>query len=160
MNNKRQKIIFGIASAVIALVAIFFGFANAFSDTNGYNASRGNMFNVMFGQGTTNGYNAVPVMIAGFVFFLVAVFFILVSIFLPGKLGLIGFGLSALLLVAGGIMFFFTSTAWIAANRDLPYVAESIIAYPPVNGVGVYGMGISAIVSGVLCLYCARLASK
>ena len=156
MNNKRFKIILGIATTVIAIVAIMFGFASAFGDIRNYPSSRGTMFQVMFGHA---GYENVPALIVAFVFLIVAAVFALISSFLPGKLGLIGFGLVALLLVAGGIMIFFTPNLFLSANADV-ISAESLKENPVNAGLGVYGMGIISIVGGVAAAYCARLSVK
>ena len=156
MRNNRLKIILGIATAVIAVVAIMFGFAAAFGDIRSYPAGRGSMFQIMFGG---RGYNNVPALVVAFVFFIVAAVFAIASSFLPGKLGLIGFGLVALLLAAGGIMVFFTTNLFTSANADV-ISSQSLQENPITAGVGVYGMGITAIVGAVLSLYCARLSAK
>ena len=156
MRNNRLKIILGIATAVIAVVAIFFGFAGAFGEIRNYPDGRGNMFQIMFGG---RGYESVPLMVVAFVFFIVAAVFALVSAFLPGKLGMFGFGLAAVLLVAGGVMIFFTPNLFLSANSEV-ISAESLKENPINAGAGVFGMGIAAIVGGIASLYCARLASK
>ncbi len=156
MNNKRFKIILGIATTVIAVVAIMFGFASAFGDFRSYPASRGTMFQVMFGH---QGYENVPALIVSFVFLIVAAVFALISSFLPGKLGLIGFGLTALLLIAGGVIIFFTPNLFVSANAEI-ISAESLKENPITAGLGVYGMGIISIVGGVAAAYCARLSIK
>ena len=153
MNNKRFKIILGIATTVIAVVAIMFGFASAFGDFRSYPASRGTMFQVMFGH---QGYENVPALIVSFVFLIVAAVFALISSFLPGKLGLIGFGL---LLIAGGVIIFFTPNLFVSANAEI-ISAESLKENPITAGLGVYGMGIISIVGGVAAAYCARLSIK
>lgn len=152
MKNKRLKLILGIVAAVIAVVAILFGFAAAFADTNGYPDSRGSLFKVMFGQGTTTGYQSIPALITAFVFFIVGASFCLFGAFLPSKIGALTLGIASLLLVVGGVMVFFTSSLWASANN--------VSVYSPVNGTGVFGMGISALVAAVIGAYAARVAWK
>ena len=156
MRNNRLKIILGIATAVIAVVAIMFGFASAFGDIRSYPGSRGTMFQIMFGG---RNYEAVPMMIVAFVFFIVAAVFSLISAFLPGKLGVIGFGLTAILLIAGGVILFFTPNLFAAANSEV-ISADSLRENPITAGLGVYGMGISAIVGGLAAAYSARVALR
>ena len=148
--------ILGIAITVIAIVAIMFGFANAFADFRNADASRGSEFAIMFGQGTKTGYQSVPLLIAAFVCSIVAAVFALISAFLPGKLSMIGFGVVVVLMLFAGIVYFCTPALFLAAN---PTTIRSDDL--PVNaGVGPIGMGIVSIVGALGSLYCVRLTMK
>ena len=158
MKAKHLSLILGLLVVVLAVVAIFFGFANAFADYDGLPASRGTLFQVMFGQDTDTGYAALPLIIAAFVMFIVAAVVALISAVFPFKMFKMGgFLLAALLLAVGAVFVFFTSNLWVAANADRSYAIQ---ADQIKNGVGVIGMAISALAGALLSVYCFMVAKR
>ncbi len=116
--NKKMNLILGIGSAIMALVAIFVMFSTGFGADRELQSPRGNVFTIMFGSSTMN-YNAVPVLIVGFVLLCIAVLAALVAGFLPGKSGSLGFVVVAVLLIAAATMFAFAPAAYKAANASI-----------------------------------------
>ena len=101
--------------SIFAAVGIFLLFLPMF--TNGeFGAERGNGFDVIFGTAQGGTMNAVPLLIVAFIFECVAIVSAIVAAALVGKAQGIAFGLTALLLIAGGVIFLMSVTLYKDAN--------------------------------------------
>ena len=149
---KSKKTLIGLFALVCAIVAIFTLFADAFSGVSEYASSRGNVYQVMFGN--FQGYDPVPGIIVAWSLLLAGAFFLLVGVIFPGKIGGIILGGGALFLLAGSIMFFFAPGMFASvANRDLS-------AEPVGLGVGLIVSAIFGIVGALIAFFGARTAMK
>lgn len=146
MNNRKLNIALGLLSSVLAIVSILVLFATAFGDTGdsgaSFPSSMGSGFDVMFGS---QGYSAVPLLIVAFVLQCVAAVVALIGGILPGKLGLFGFGITALLLVIAGIFWLCGPSSFQAINNVR---AEKIT-----NGTGTILAGVFCFVGALLSAY-------
>lgn len=149
---KKTKTLIGLVAVAFALVAIFTLFADAFGGVDTYASSRGNAYQVMFGN--YQGYNAVPGLIAAWVILLVGTVFLLIGSFLPSKIGGITLGIGAIAILAGSIIFFFGPQMF-SGVADRSFVEET-----PTLGVGLILSAIFGILSALMGLFAARSAMK
>lgn len=113
--NKKTNTIFGLATAVLALVAIFVLFSTAFGNEWGDPSSRGNVFQIAFGTGETNR-NPVPALIAAFSLLIAGTVTSLITALLKGKGAMIGFVLTLILLGVAGTLFVLGPGFYISSN--------------------------------------------
>lgn len=153
MNNRKVNIVLGLVATVAAIVSILVLFATAFgtSDSAGHASTLGSGFQVMFGQ---SGFDAVPLLIVAFVLQCVGAFFALVGAILPGKLGAIGLGVTAICLVAAGIMWFLSPSLFSGINK-LSAEAESVVL-----GTGAILGATFSLLAAVISLYGAYRSFK
>ena len=148
MNNRKLSIVIGLLVTALAITAILVCFASAFgADSSGYADTRGNVFQIMFGH---QGKNAIPMLIVAFVFQCVAILFGLFGALLPGRAGGIALGVTALLLLAAGVIYLFAPGLYQSANAGLitPIEGEGIN-----NGSGILLTSIFSIVGAVIGIY-------
>ena len=119
---KKSNVIIAIGAAIMAIVAIFVMFSTGFGPDKELESVRGSVFTIMFGS-STMGYRPIPGLIVGFVLLIVGAVTALISGFLPGKAGMIGFGLTLVLLAAGATLFAFAPSMYVATNKDLMSVS-------------------------------------
>ena len=151
---KKTKMLIGLVAAICAIVAIFTLFAAAFGGVNNYPSSRGNVYQIMFGN--YQGYDAIPGLIAAWALLLAGAFSLLIGAFLPSKLGGLVLGIGALVTLAAAIMFFFGPQFYLAViNNGQPVAEEN-----PVLGYGLIFSAIFAILGSVMGLFAARTAFK
>lgn len=113
--NKKTNTIFGLATAVLAIVAIFVLFSTAFGNEWGDPSSRGNVFQIAFGTGETNR-NPVPALIAAFSLLIAGTVTSLITALLKGKGAMIGFVLTLILLGVAGTLFVLAPGFYISSN--------------------------------------------
>lgn len=113
--NKKTNTIFGLATAVLAIVAIFVLFSTAFGNEWGDPSSRGNVFQIAFGTGETNR-NPVPALIAAFSLLIAGTVTSLITALLKGKGAMIGFVLTLILLGVAGTLFVLGPGFYISSN--------------------------------------------
>jgi len=155
MRERRLNIFFGIAIAVLAIVGIFCFFAPAFADMGGYPASRGSVFHLMFGYEKAPKYNAEPLLIVAFVTMIVGALSALIGGLLPGKLGVVGFGLAAICLIFSGVVCAMGVQIFKATNpSDAPDMDKLALGAGYICGI------IFNFLPGVLCLYAGYKAFK
>ncbi len=153
MRNK-TNLLLGVVVAIAALVAIFTLFAPGFGSVDDYGSTRGNGFEILFGV-ESRSYNAVPLLIVAFVLVCVAVLTALVSAFMPGKLAMITFAITGVLLAAAGIMFIFAPALFKSANPNISESAEAVKL-----GAGFITSMIFAFIGALLSLYGAYETKK
>ena len=148
--NRKVKIIFGLIVALFATIAVLVLFSTAFgAGAYGYGSTRGNGFQVMFGY---QGKSAVPALIVAFVLELVAIFSAFVGMMMPGKISMLNYAFSAVLLLVGGILFL---------NAPSLYTAINPVSYEiPVNGTGTILNAVFAFIGAALGLYGAYRIRK
>lgn len=153
MNNRKVSIIVGLIATVMAIVSIFVLFATAFgaSDAMNHPSTLGSCFDVMFGR---NEFSAVPLLIAAFVLQIVGATFMLIGSFLPGKIGTVGLGLAAILMLIPGIFWLMAPGAFTGINTIRPE-AESVVA-----GVGTILSAVFSFLAAALGLYGAYRCFK
>lgn len=146
MNNRRIHIILGIIVTVLSVVSVFVLFATAFgsSDYSGHPSTLGNCFNIMFGS---QGFEPVPGLIVAFVLQCVAIFFGLLGAILPGRIGGISLGLTAILLAVAGVLWLMAPSMFSKINV-IAAQAETIT-----QGTGTILTAVLCFLGGVLGLY-------
>ncbi len=113
--NKKTNTLLGLASAILAIVAIFVLFSTAFGNEAGDPSVRGNVFGIMFGTGETNR-NLVPGLIAAFALLLAGTLTSLITALIKGKGAMIGFALTLILLGVAGTLFILGPSFYISSN--------------------------------------------
>lgn len=153
MNNRKLSIALGIIVTVISIVSVLVLFATAFGKSGepAYPSTLGSCYQVAFGA---HEYNAVPLLIAGFILQCVAILFGLVSAFLPGKGGLISFGLTGLLLAIAGIFWVLAPSSFSGMNTITP-AAEVVV-----HGTGTILAMVFCFLGALLAFYGAYRTAK
>ena len=146
--------ILGVVITLLALVAILCLFATGISDASGENASRGSAFYAIFGNEAAN-LPTIGILVTAFVLQIVGATFALISSFAPGKLGMIGFWASAILLVAGSAIMLFAA---LPSYRKAVDISES--AWELKLGVGFILNGVFGLLAGLLGLYAGNQVRK
>ncbi|MCI6216448.1 MAG: hypothetical protein MR659_05160 [Mollicutes bacterium] len=113
--NKKTNVFLGLATTILALVAIFVLFSTAFGKEGGAASVRGNVFYIMFGS-EKRSLSMVPGLITAFALLLLGTLTALISSLLPGKSATIGFGITLVALAAAGVLFIFGPNMYAAAN--------------------------------------------
>lgn len=155
MKERRLNIFFGIAVAVLAVVGLFCFFADAFGEIASLPASRGSVYHLMFGYESTPKYNAEPLLIAAFVTMIVGAVAGLIAGFLPGKLGVLGFGIAAICLAFSGIICCLGVQIFKATNPSTSPDMDKLTL-----GAGYICGIIFSFLPGLLCLYAGYKAFK
>lgn len=114
--SKKTNVFLGLATAVMALVAIFVLFSTAFGDEIGDPSVRGNVFYIMFGS-EKRSLNMVPGLIVAFSLLLLGTLTSLISALLKGKAASIGFAITLIALVAAGVLFILAPNMYASANN-------------------------------------------
>lgn len=153
MRNK-TNLVLGIIIALAAIVGVFVLFAPGFGSVDDYGSTRGSGFEILFGA-QRRGYVAVGGLIVAFVCLCLGVFSAFVSAFLPGKAAMIGFGATALLLAAAGILFIFAPAMFKLANPAASESAEAITL-----GAGFITAMIFSFIGALLSFYGAYETRK
>ena len=148
---KKRKTLIGLFATVLAIVAIFTLFADAFGGVGDYPSSRGNVYQVMFGY---QGVDAIPGLIIAWVLLLVAIVVILLGSFLPSKIGGLTLGVGAVVCLAGSIMLFFAPQMFTATANKV------MIEETPTIGVGIIVSAIFGILAAIISLFGDRSAMK
>lgn len=146
MNNRKVNIILGLIASVAAIVSVLVLFATAFgaSDIVSHPSTLGSCFNVMFGS---QNFNAVPMLIVAFSLQVAAIFFMLLGAILPGKLGVGGLGLAAILLVVAGILWL-NAPNFFAGVNTVSADVEKVV-----NGTGTILAAVFSFFAAVLGAY-------
>ena len=148
--NKKVKLAFGILTALCGIIAVLVLFSTAFgAGAYGYGSTRGNGYQIMFGY---QDKAAVGALIAAFVLELVAIGSALFGLFMPGKISMFNLGVSAILLIVGGILFLNAPNLYVAVN---PVTNEY-----PVNGTGTILNAVFCFIGALLGLYGAYRIRK
>lgn len=114
--NKKTNVFLGLATTILALVAIFVLFSTAFGKEGGAASVRGNVFQIMFGIGE-GSRSMIAGLITAFSLLLLGALTALISSMLPGKSASIGFGITLVALAAAGILFIMGPNMYAAANN-------------------------------------------
>ena len=150
MKNKKLNLFLGIVIAVCAIVAIFGFFGDAFADIDDVNAGRGAVYSLMFSFKKHN-YNVMPSLIAAFVCVVTATVTALLASFLPGKLATLNFAITAILLIAVGVICLFGKNIFLSAGTVSG--ATDLDSSKLGLGVGFILPAVFAFIGGALSAY-------
>ena len=113
--NKKTNVFLGLATTILALVAIFVLFSTAFGKEGGAASVRGNVFQIMFGIGE-GSRSMIAGLITAFSLLLLGALTALISSMLPGKSATIGFGITLVALATAGILFIMGPNMYASVN--------------------------------------------
>jgi|GEM_PF-2323726 len=162
MRNK-SNIFVGIVSAIFAFVATMVLFADMFTATYGgqkYGKEYGTGYQVMFGLEQGKSLNGVPLLVMAFVFLCVAFALLIVAAIMAGKVQGLVFAVSALLLIAAGVLFLFSVSLFDSANKSIIDASGTYHVDELSLGAAPISCAVFALLGGVLSLYGAYSAFK
>lgn len=150
--NKKTSIIIGVAVALLSAIAVLVLFASCFSTDAGFGEEFGTAFTVMFGS-TSRGYGAVSMLIVAFSLECLGFVLAIAAPITTGKVRLSLFALTAISLVAAGVIFLFSSQLFRAVNSTHSLEALNLGAAPITSAV-------FAFLGGALSCYGAYISLK
>ncbi len=153
MNNRKVHIALGVIVALLSIVSVLVLFATAFgnSDYSEHPSTLGSCYNVMFGY---QGFKPVPGLIVAFALQCAAILFAIIGTILPGRIGGGCLGLTAILLVVGGILWL-TAPSMFSSINPIAAQAETVV-----HGTGTVLTAVMCLLGGVLGLYGAYRSFK
>ncbi len=118
MKSKTTNILLGTAILVFAAVAILVLFAAMFNYQDDYGAGWGSGFGVMFGTAQHKSFHPVALLIVAFSVEIVGGLTGIVAAFMERKIALILNIVTAVCLIAGGVLFLCSVPLFLGANSD------------------------------------------
>ena len=118
MKSKTTNILLGSAILVFATVAILVLFTSMFNYQDDYGAGWGSGFGVIFGTAQNKSFHAVPLLIVAFSIEILGGLLGILSPFFSRKIGMILNIVSAACLIAAGVLFLFSVSLFLGANKD------------------------------------------